>query len=202
MKTILKLMVPLALSTLLVGCGNSSSQSGSTKKAETTTSQSAKKKDTKTTTTADKTSSSSAVSSSSASSNGANYTVQSSSTTSADSTSSTTADSDATTSQSADQTSSSTTQGPTINQNTLTERIYRLMSGAYARQDLIMQITQTSTNIYTVQVRENHQSPNMRAKYVDPNTSPTVAWFKTNSTGQLLQSKDGGATYYVVGTAY
>lgn len=202
MKPILKLMVPLALSVLLVGCGNSS-QSGSSKKAETQTSQSSKKSDKTTTSAADKASSSSnaSTSASSDSNSDANYRVESSSTTNAASTSSADTSSDVTTSQSADQTSSAT-QTHTVYQSTLTERIYRLLSGAYARQDLIMQISQTSPNIYTVQVRENHQSPNMRAKYVDPSTSPTVAWFKTNSTGQLLRSDDGGATYYVVGTAY
>ncbi len=41
-----------------------------------------------------------------------------------------------------------------------------------------MQISQSSPNIYTVQVRENHQSPNMRAKYVDPSTSQRLLGLK------------------------
>lgn len=91
---------------------------------------------------------------------------------------------------------------PAVTQQVLASRISRLLSGQYAPQDLSFQFNQSGAGIYTVQVQENHQSPNMKAKGADPSTSPTIAWFKTNAKGQLLKSVDGGVNYVVVGNAY
>lgn len=71
----------------------------------------------------------------------------------------------------------------------------------YNRQDLLMAVTAVN-GIFTVQVQENHQSPNMKKMGADPNVNPTVAWFQSNTNGQLLRSDNGGASYYVVGNAY
>lgn len=91
---------------------------------------------------------------------------------------------------------------PAVTQQMLASRISRLLSGQYAPQDLSFQFNQAGSGIYTVQVQENHQSPNMKAKGADPSTSPTIAWFKTNAKGQLLKSVDGGVNYVVVGNVY
>lgn len=89
-----------------------------------------------------------------------------------------------------------------VTQQTIASRISRLLSYQYAPQDLTMQFSQSASGTYTIQVQENHQSPNMKAQGADPNTSPTIAWFKTNTSGQLLKSTDGGVSYTVVGNAY
>lgn len=94
--------------------------------------------------------------------------------------------------------SASTTTG-TVSQASVLNQVYQQLSGQYARQDLLMQVSQNQPGIYTVQVQENHQSANMKSAGVDPSTTPTVAWFQTNQQGQLLRSDNGGASYYVVG---
>ncbi|GAT17866.1 hypothetical protein [Secundilactobacillus silagei] len=91
---------------------------------------------------------------------------------------------------------------PAVTQQSVASKISQTLGGQYAPQDLAFQFSQSGAGTYTVQVQENHQSPNMKAKGADPSTSPTVAWFKTNTNGQLLKSVDGGATYTVVGNAY
>ncbi|WP_461244483.1 hypothetical protein [Secundilactobacillus muriivasis] len=94
--------------------------------------------------------------------------------------------------------SSASTTG-TVSQASVLNQVYQQLSGQYARQDLLMQVSQGQPGIYTVQVQENHQSANMKSAGADPSTTPTVAWFQTNQQGQLLRSDNGGASYYVVG---
>lgn len=89
-----------------------------------------------------------------------------------------------------------------VTQQSVASRISQSLSSQYKPQDLAFQFSQSGSGIYTVQVQENHQSPNMQAKGTDPSTSPTIAWFKTNASGQLLKSVDGGVNYAVVGSAY
>lgn len=91
---------------------------------------------------------------------------------------------------------------PAVTQQSVASRISQSLSGQYKPQDLAFQFSQSGSGTYTVQVQENHQSPNMQAKGADPSTSPTIAWFKTNASGQLLKSVDGGVNYSVVGNAY
>lgn len=108
-------------------------------------------------------------------------------------------------SQSADSTQKNTTKSSsasttgTVSQASVLNQVYQQLSGQYARQDLLMQVSQGQPGIYTVQVQENHQSANMKSAGADPSTTPTVAWFQTNQQGQLLRSDNGGASYYVVG---
>ena len=54
----------------------------------------------------------------------------------------------------------------------------------------------SSNNATVIQVTENHNSANMKAKGVDPNTAPTVAWFEVTTSGELYRSDNGGASFY------
>ena len=96
--------------------------------------------------------------------------------------------------------SSAATSGQ-VTQTSVLNAVANQMASQYNRQDIIMS-TMQSNGIYTVQVQENHQSAGMKAKGADPSINPTVAWFQTNTKGQLLRSDNGGQSYYVVGNAY
>lgn len=185
MKNVIKLVLPIAVIGLLAGCGGQS-QATHDSSNKTTSSQSSSKQ-----------------SSSKTSSDESTSTSESQSSESAASQSSSSQSSQSAQQSSGQQSSQSTAKAtPAISQKTLASRITRLLSNQYAPQDLSMQFSQSQAGTYTIQVTENHQSANMKAQGADPNTSPTVAWFQTNSKGQLLESKDGGATYAVVGNAY
>jgi hypothetical protein len=194
MKPVIKFVLPLAVLGLLGGCG-SQTKSHSASSNRPKTSKVAKNK---------------AVSSSSVTSQSS--TVQSSSDSASSAGSSQSSSSSARSvkspaiSQQPVKTSSAKTKmtqtHPAVTQQSVASKISQTLSGQYAPQDLAFQFSQSGAGTYTVHVQENHQSPNMKAKGADPSTSPTVAWFKTNTNGQLLKSVDGGATYTVVGNAY
>lgn len=187
MTRLIKIILPLAVVGLLGGCG-SQSKSHSDTSSKATSSKVAKRS------TSESSSSESLQSSQSSSARSQSSANSSSERVSSNATSVT---------RSARRSSQATTKAtPAVNQKTIASRISRLLSNQYAPQDLTMQFTQSAYGTYTVQVQENHQSANMRARGADPNTSPTIAWFKTNTQGQLLKSVDGGATYQVVGNAY
>ncbi|HBF74055.1 MAG TPA: hypothetical protein DDW71_02195 [Lactobacillus sp.] len=189
MKTLIKIVLPMAVLGLLGGCGSQTKSHSASKESKTT--EVAKPK----------TNSSSSSSSTSDSSTKpvAESSAQSEQPSEKRQNNQTTAKTQAKTQSSqADVTQSH----PAVTQQMLASRISRLLSGQYAPQDLSFQFNQAGSGIYTVQVQENHQSPNMKAKGADPSTSPTIAWFKTNAKGQLLKSVDGGVNYVVVGNAY
>lgn len=190
-KQVVKWGLPLLMLGVLGGCGqNKQSQSQS----ESTASSKQVKQ-------SDQSSSDSATSASTSSESDA-ATSASDATSTTQSNASTAATSS---SQSADSTQKNTTKSSsasttgTVSQASVLNQVYQQLSGQYARQDLLMQVSQGQPGIYTVQVQENHQSANMKSAGADPSTTPTVAWFQTNQQGQLLRSDNGGASYYVVG---
>lgn len=191
-KQVVKWGLPLLMLGVLGGCGqNKQSQSQS---ESTTSSKQAKSSDqsiSESATSASTSSESDATTSStdaasSAQSNGSTATTSSTQTV------------DGTQKSTTKSSSASTTTG-TVSQASVLNQVYQQLSGQYARQDLLMQVSQGRPGIYTVQVQENHQSANMKSAGADPSTTPTVAWFQTNQQGQLLRSDNGGASYYVVG---
>lgn len=190
-KQVVKWGLPLLMLGVLGGCGqNKQSQSQS----ESTASSKQVKQ-------SDQSSSDSSTSASTSSESDA-ATSASDATSATQSTASTAATSS---SQSADSAQKNTTKSSsasttgTVSQASVLNQVYQQLSGQYARQDLLMQVSQGQPGIYTVQVQENHQSANMKSAGADPSTTPTVAWFQTNQQGQLLRSDNGGASYYVVG---
>lgn len=188
-KQVVKWGLPLLMLGVLGGCGqNKQSQSQS----ESTASSEQVKQ-------SDQSSSDSSTSASTSSESDA-ATSASDATSTTQSTASTAATSS---SQSADSAQKNTTKSSsastTVSQASVLNQVYQQLSGQYARQDLLMQVSQGQPGIYTVQVQENHQSANMKSAGADPSTTPTVAWFQTNQQGQLLRSDNGGASYYVVG---
>ncbi|MTV82068.1 hypothetical protein [Secundilactobacillus folii] len=199
MKRLIRVVLPLALLSLLGGCGSqtkshsgSSSKTPSSKVAKHSSNQaSTSKQQAGSASTSDSSNSNSASSSSTTTGNSSSKTSNATSGSAATSTT-----------KSQQRGASAQKASPAVSQQTIASRISRLLSNQYAPQDLAMQFSQSTNGTYTVQVQENHQSPNMKAKGADPNTSPTIAWFKTNTSGQLLKSTDGGASYQVVGNAY
>ncbi|KRK48767.1 hypothetical protein GPK34_08280 [Secundilactobacillus kimchicus] len=182
-KKVIGLLIPVLLAGVLVGCGGQHQKSEAT---SSTVSSSSKPSE----------SSSSVASQSSDSSSTA---TSSQSATVASSSSQASQQSSA-----ADQSTSASWNSPThkrknrVSKTAVLNAVANQMSSQYKRQDLLMAATQFN-GIYTVQVQENHQSKNMQNQGVDPSVNPTVAWFQTNTSGQLLRSDNGGASYYVVG---
>lgn len=188
MKTLIKIVLPLAFLGLLGGCGSQTKSHSASKESKTT--EVAKSK-----------------TNSSSSSSTSDFSTKASSESSSESEKPSEKKQDSQTIaksqvQAKGSQNNVTQSHPAVTQRVLASRISRLLSGQYAPQDLSFQFNQAGSGIYTVQVQENHQSPNMKAKGADPSTSPTIAWFKTNAQGQLLKSVDGGVNYVVVGNAY
>lgn len=166
-------MIPILLAGVLVGCGHSSSDSQKDSASDQT--------------------SESVVSSSDSSSSESSSSVDTSA-------------ASVKPSQKAKKTTRTKKAATTANQGQVTQTsvlnaVANQMSSQYSRQDILMSASNVN-GIYTVQVQENHQSPAMQQRGVDPSVNPTVAWFQTNTKGQLLRSDNGGASYYVVGNAY
>ncbi|WP_203649923.1 hypothetical protein [Secundilactobacillus yichangensis] len=189
MKQLIKVVLPLAVLSLLGGCGSQTkSHSGSTKPKTTKVAKKA----------ADKVNSISDSSSK-------KTTADSDSSSQSEKTNQISGESGSSTQQQAKANHAQTAvtkAHPAVTQQTVANRISQSLSGRYAPQDLTFQFSQSGAGTYTVQVQENHQSPNMKAQGADPSTSPTIAWYKTNASGQLLKSVDGGVTYTIVGNAY
>lgn len=189
MKQLIKVVLPLAVLGLLGGCGSQTKTHSRSSKPKTT--KVAKKATDKVNSisdsSAEKTTSDSDSSSQSEKTNQATGTSSSSTQQQAQSKRSQTA---------------VTKTHPAVTQQSVANRISQSLSGRYAPQDLTFQFSQSGAGTYTVQVQENHQSANMKARGADPSTSPTIAWYKTNANGQLLKSVDGGVSYTVVGNAY
>lgn len=188
-KQVVKWGLPLLMLGVLGGCGqNKQSQSQS---ESTASSEQVKQSD-------QSSSDSSTSASTSSESDAATSASDATSTTQSDASTAATSSS-----QSADSAQKNTTKSSsastTVSQASVLNQVYQQLSGQYARQDLLMQVSQGQPGIYTVQVQENHQSANMKSAGADPSTTPTVAWFQTNQQGQLLRSDNGGASYYVVG---
>lgn len=190
-KQVVKWGLPLLMLGVLGGCGqNKQSQSQS----ESTASSKQVKQSDQSSSDSSMSASTSSESDAATSASDATSTTQSNASTAATSSS-----------QSADSTQKNTTKSSsasttgTVSQASVLNQVYQQLSGQYARQDLLMQVSQGQPGIYTVQVQENHQSANMKSAGADPSTTPTVAWFQTNQQGQLLRSDNGGASYYVVG---
>ena len=179
MKTLIKIVLPMAVLGLLGGCGSQT-------KSHSASSESSAKTENK-------------VANNSSASQSSSEQAASESTSSSEKTSGKTGEK--VTSEQQNKTSTTQTH-PAVTQQSVANRIAQSLSNQYAPQDLTFQFSQSGSGTYVVQVRENHQSANMRAQGADPSTSPTIAWYKTNANGQLLKSVDGGVTYVVVGNAY
>lgn len=113
--------------------------------------------------------------------------------------------SDSATSQS--QTQQQTSDQTTANAQNLTSQqvqnwVARYLDGNYQTGDLTYTMNKDQNGELLIQVKENHQSTNMQNQGADPNTSPTIGWFKVNSQGQLLKSPDAGASWNVVSNSY
>jgi hypothetical protein len=191
-KQVVKWGLPLLMLGVLGGCGqNKQSQSQS----ESTASSKQVKQSDQSSSDSSMSASTSSESDAATSTSDATSTTQSTASTAATSSSQSADSAQKNTTKSS---SASTTTG-TVSQASVLNQVYQQLSGQYARQDLLMQVSQGQPGIYTVQVQENHQSANMKSAGADPSTTPTVAWFQTNQQGQLLRSDNGGASYYVVG---
>lgn len=197
MKQLIKVVLPLAVLGLLGGCGSQTkSHSGS---AKTKTAKVTKKAANHVSSTSESTSEKPASSVDSAAQSGKASGSAEENTASAPQQTKT---SQAKTNTNNGSKTAVTKAHPAVTQQSVASRISQSLSSQYKPQDLAFQFSQSGSGTYTVQVQENHQSANMQAKGADPSTSPTIAWFKTNASGQLLKSVDGGVTYAVVGNAY
>lgn len=163
----------VALSLILAGCGsNQASQSSSNEASSSKSSQSKA------------VSSSISKETSSRSSSASSTTSSSSNASSASSSKTSTKDTQATTT--------------SMSLSDMYNWAYSQVSRQYARQDISMTSYKADNGATIIQIVENHNSPNMKAKGVDPNTAPTIAWFEVTTKGALYRSDDGGANFYLV----
>ena len=95
-----------------------------------------------------------------------------------------------------------TTSAQNLTSQQVQNWVARYLDGNYQTGDLTYAMNKDENGDLLIQVKENHQSTNMQNQGADPNTAPTVGWFKINGQGQLLKSPDAGASWNVVSNSY
>lgn len=75
----------------------------------------------------------------------------------------------------------------------------------YNREDFTAQvatIAETADGLVYIEVRENHDTPNMRAAGADPHTSPIAGRYRINANGALEEEDIVSGGYQVVSSTY
>ena len=75
----------------------------------------------------------------------------------------------------------------------------------YTKDDFIAEvigIDKSTDGLVYIDVRENHDSPTMRAAGADPNVASSTSFYRINATGQLELMNTTSGHYFVVASVY